>query len=70
MYYRKMCLRNISYGNKISKTNKSSLAQSSYHHLTASYSNKNEIICGEFSNALVELRLDISKFRNIFFISS
>lgn len=46
-----------SYGENMPRANKSSFALSSYiiiHHLTVSCSNKNEIKCREFINALVE----------------
>lgn len=53
-YYKKTCLSNASYGKNVPRANKSSFALSSYHHLTVSCSNKNEIKCREFINALVE----------------
>ncbi|VVC44704.1 Hypothetical protein CINCED_3A016490 [Cinara cedri] len=50
----KTCLSNASYGKNVPRANKSSFALSSYHQLTVSYSDKNEIKCREFINALVE----------------
>lgn len=53
-YYKKTCLSNASYGKDIPRTEKSSFALSSYHHLTISGSNKNEVKCRELINSLVE----------------
>lgn len=47
-------LQKTSYGKNVPRANKSSFVLSSYHHLTVSCSNKNEIKCREFINALVE----------------